>query len=285
METLFEEKDFAGVAAKEPAKRTKGMGIRRDFNDYEAFVDKFKTKKTSDDCYTPPLVYEAVKRWVDENMMSLEGVEICRPFCPGGDYENYDYPEGCLVLDNPPFSILSQIKRFYHERGIKYFLFAPSLTLCSSGAQDETYVVSGYDIEYANGAKISTSYVTNIESEARLIVSGTLSDMIKAAEKQAKAEKDEWRPSVYVYPETVTSAALLQKISCRGGGVDLRIGKDECQFIRRMDSQAAKGKTIFGNGWLLSESAAAAAARANAIEWELSDREKEIIKRLGAPKT
>ena len=30
------------------------------FNDYEGFVEKFKPKKTTDDCYTPPAVYEAV---------------------------------------------------------------------------------------------------------------------------------------------------------------------------------------------------------------------------------
>ena len=33
------------------------------FNDYAGFVEKFKPKKTTDDCYTPPMVYEAVKDW------------------------------------------------------------------------------------------------------------------------------------------------------------------------------------------------------------------------------
>ena len=28
--------------------------------DYEAFVGKFEPKKTTDDCYTPPEVYDAV---------------------------------------------------------------------------------------------------------------------------------------------------------------------------------------------------------------------------------
>ncbi len=30
---------------------------------YEEFVDKFKPKLTTDDCYTPQLVYQAVKDW------------------------------------------------------------------------------------------------------------------------------------------------------------------------------------------------------------------------------
>ena len=33
-------------------------------DDYEGFIEKFKPKKTTDDCYTPPLVYDAVKEWV-----------------------------------------------------------------------------------------------------------------------------------------------------------------------------------------------------------------------------
>ena len=30
---------------------------------YDEFVDKFKPKLTTDDCYTPPIVYEAVLKW------------------------------------------------------------------------------------------------------------------------------------------------------------------------------------------------------------------------------
>ena len=30
---------------------------------YEEFVEKFKPKKTTDDCYTPPTIYEIVKQW------------------------------------------------------------------------------------------------------------------------------------------------------------------------------------------------------------------------------
>ena len=55
-----------------------------------------------------------------------------RPFWPGGDYQRENYPAGCVVVDNPPFSILSQICRFYNAHGVKYFLFAPALTLFSN---------------------------------------------------------------------------------------------------------------------------------------------------------
>ena len=73
--------------------------------EYDAFVEKFKPKKTTDDCYTPENVYEAVRDWAVQEY-GLEVREIVRPFWPGGDYERFAYPDGCVVIDNPPFSIL-----------------------------------------------------------------------------------------------------------------------------------------------------------------------------------
>ena len=74
------------------------------FQNYEAFVEKFKPKLTTDDCYTPAIVYDAVANWV-QNEYDLDKYEFCRPFYPGGDYENYNY-KNKIVVDNPPFSIL-----------------------------------------------------------------------------------------------------------------------------------------------------------------------------------
>ena len=34
---------------------------------YEEFVEKFKPKKTTDDCCTPPTIYEIVKQWPATN--------------------------------------------------------------------------------------------------------------------------------------------------------------------------------------------------------------------------
>lgn len=39
-------------------------------NDYDGFVEKFKPKRTTDDCYTPPAVYEAVKGWAIKSSTS-----------------------------------------------------------------------------------------------------------------------------------------------------------------------------------------------------------------------
>ena len=110
-------------------------------NDYEAFVEKFKPKKTTDDSYTPEYIYDTVLQWLRRNA-DLEGREIIRPFWPGGDYKAVDYPEGCVVVDNPPFSILAEIKRFYLERGIRFFLFAPHLTLFSTDNAEVSYIIA-----------------------------------------------------------------------------------------------------------------------------------------------
>ena len=52
-------------------------------NDYDGFVEKFKPKKTTDDCYTPVPVYSALVKYINENVQCLNGFNIIRPFWPG----------------------------------------------------------------------------------------------------------------------------------------------------------------------------------------------------------
>ena len=104
------------------------MSLMDTSDEYTAFVEKFKPKKTTDDCYTPENIFDTVVQWCVEEY-GVDREKIVRPFWPGGDYEREEYPEGCVVLDNPPFSIISQAVRFYEENEIKYFLFAPVLTI------------------------------------------------------------------------------------------------------------------------------------------------------------
>ncbi|MBQ5685393.1 MAG: hypothetical protein IIV27_07130, partial [Clostridia bacterium] len=131
-----------------------------DFTQYDDFVEKFKPKKTTDDCYTPPMVYDVIKDWAVRRY-GLEGRPILRPFYPGGDYENEVYPEGCVVIDNPPFSILSNIERFYISNGIDFFLFGPGLTIFKPDPE-LSYVICALNIKYENGADVPTSFVTNM---------------------------------------------------------------------------------------------------------------------------
>ena len=244
---------------------------------YSLFVDKFKHKKTTDDCYTPPHIYDAVLKWAVSEY-GLETREIVRPFYPGGDFEHFPYPDKCVVVDNPPFSILSRIVSWFDEHSIDYFLFAPALTLFNTARGRTNAIIADSSIVYANGAIVKTAFLTNMGCY-RIHVSADLHACIERAKAAAKQNT----PSLpkYVYPENVLTAATIQKI-CKHG-VSLRIPADECTFISALDSQRASKKTIFGGGMLLSHRAAAekaAAEKAAARVFELSPRELLICDAL-----
>ena len=274
--------------------------------EYSAFVEKFKPKRTTDDCFTPPNIYEAVRDFVFEEYGLPEGIRVMRPFYPGGDYQAEDYSGDCIVIDNPPFSILARITKFYMEKGVRFFLFAPALTLFNSGyIGGVNFVVCGVSITYANGAKVITSFVTNLGSD-KIYCCGRLNKRIREIDRLNVSSMTK-KPSLFTYPHNVVNAARLNYIA--NHGADLRIRERDTAFIRKIDSQGKQGKCVFGGGFLLSEKAAAekaaaekaaaekavaekaaaekaaaekaAAERANAIIWELSEREKKIIAGLG----
>lgn len=254
---------------------------------YEEFVDKFKPKLTTDDCYTPAPVYDAVKDWVC-NEYGVSAECIVRPFWPGADYKKAEYPAGCVVLDNPPFSILSKICEWYLDRGIKFFLFAPSLTALSGKniCMRMNHLICGADITYANGANVQTAFVTNLgDGDTVLQTAPTLGKAVNDAVQKMKEETTRTVPK-YEYPAHVVTAAMLQKYSKYG--VEFSVSRSECVRISAFDAQRMEGKTIFGSGLLLSESAAVrqtaakrtVAERAAATVWESSDREKALVSSL-----
>ena len=253
------------------------------FLDYDGFLEKFKPKKTTDDCYTPKNVYEAVKTWAVEEY-SLQGREVVRPFWPGMDYEAFDYPDRCVVIDNPPFSILSQIVRWYYAQKIDYFLFSPYLTNLGIGADGAgvNHVIAPCSVLYENGATVDTAFVTNLGTDF-IRSAPDLMDAIDAANDENLKASKKSLPK-YVYPDHVITSAAVGYM-CKHH-TPFALKRSECAFIRKMDAQGSNG--IFGAGYLLSERAAAeraaaeraAAERAAAQVWSLSDRELEIVKML-----
>lgn len=164
------------------------IGLEEVNDEYASFLDKFKPKKSTDDCYTPPNIYEAVKAWAMKEYNIPSDATICRPFYPNGDYERYDYPEGCYVIDNPPFSILSQICRFYQKHGVRFFLFAPSLTsILNIGGV--CAVVAACTITYENGANVVTSFETNLEDGVVLRSAPDLHDSVEEVNKENERKK------------------------------------------------------------------------------------------------
>ena len=247
---------------------------------YDEFVDKFKPKLTTDDCYTPPAVYDAVLRFVG-TITKLEGRKIERPFVPGGDFENYPYTKRSIVVDNPPFSLLSKICRFYCERQIPFFIFGPALTLFSARDCDLTYIIPDSEIEYENGARVLTGFITNLIKDIRIWCCPELGQLIDEAQPDENKEKQG-----FVYPDNIVTAALLGKITKRG--IELKIRKKSCEPISDSDSAKEQGRGLYGGGYMLSDKAAAerAAAEREALQkaiatrLNLSDREKAIIARL-----
>ena len=251
--------------------------------EYDAFVAKFKARHTSDDTFTPENIYNCVRDWAVRKYR-LEGAEIVRPFWPGGDYEAFDYPAGCVVIDNPPFSIISKIVRFYHANRIDYFLFAPYLTNLAIGAgcAGVNHVVAPCTVRYENGAGIATSFVTNLGDDFILSAPDLMDAIRKANDANLKAER-KLLPK-YVYPDCVVTSASFGYLCHHNTQFALK--RSECAFIRKLDAQG--DKSIFGGGYIISERAAAeraaaeraAAERAAATVWTLSPREREIQRML-----
>lgn len=260
--------------------RIKLRSAKEVHEDYDAFVDKFKPKRTTDDCITPPEVYEAVLEWLrDEGVIGAD-TPIVRPFWPGGDYEKENYAEGCCVVDNPPFSIMARILRHYVERDVRFFLFGPSLTLFSgSGIEDVTYVVTNSDITYANGARVRTGFITNLPafSHWAVMTSPELAQRIDEAMDKGKAAV----PSLpkYVYPYHVVTSAGIQKVAKHVG---IRIPRSECVRIRRMDAQIPLKKGVFGSGFLCSDRVAAEMEAAELKYAELRAEERRMAEQRKA---
>lgn len=252
---------------------------------YKNFIEKFKPKKTTDDCYTPPEIYTCIKDYFVEHY-GLHGLKIVRPFFPGGDFETYDYPENSIVIDNPPFSIFAKICRVYQERKIKFILFAPHLTCFGIKVYGITRIITGTEIEYENGAKVKTSFVTNLTPAIFAKTAPMLRRLIENAKKE-KIRKERKLVPKYEYPENVITASMLANIA--NGGETIEIKAKECVQISALDAQKAIGKSVYGGGILVSANAAerkAAAERADKkYMFELSQREKRIVDDLGVGET
>jgi hypothetical protein len=248
--------------------------------EYQAFVDKFKPKKTTDDCFTPPAVYDAVLAWAVEEH-GLQGREIVRPFWPGGDYCSFDYPDGCVVVDNPPFSIISRIVKFYNAHKVDYFLFAPYLT--NFAIRDTNHVVINRSVTYENGAVINTCFVTSM-GEYVITTPPSLYKAVHDADIASRGATKKTLPR-YEWPTELCAATMLSSFA--RGGLDFRVRPEDAHWIGNLDGAKAIGKKVFGSGFLLSRSVAAKAAAAkaavskDAFTITLSEAEQAIVSRLG----
>ena len=270
-------------------KRPTGAGSKNPivFRDYESYVAKFQDgPKTTDDTFTPRDVYEAVLQYVGE-VYDLSDKLILRPFYPGGDYRNAEYPENGVVIDNPPFSIFTEIIQFYTAMQIPFFLFGQGKTIMCCVKYCTAVIVSDL-LTYENGARIYTNFASNLFGDTIIMTAPRLNDLIFSCQSQnTKANL-----ASYNYPPELLSFSQMQTI-CRGG-CEFSVSRDECQIIKNLDNHP---KSLFGEHILLSSSKAEEKERARILAQEqaerkrqersgmigtipLSDRERKIIEKL-----
>lgn len=251
------------------------------FYDYDTFVAKFTDKaKTTDDCYTPRDVYDAVVKYVG-TIIDLSGKVICRPFYPGGDYENAEYPENGVVIDNPPFSIFLKICRFYSESEIPFFLFGPAMTIMRC-CKYCTAVVSASQVKFDNGAVVPIGFASNLYKDAVVITAPILNEMIKSCESQLPPPKQK----KYIYPREVLNVSQLQRLV--ESGEEFAVKRNECFVVNNLDNYG----NLFGSHLLLSKGLAdekeLRLARiekkkkedGEIVNVELSDRETRMLEKL-----
>ena len=282
--TLFSEETLT-------PKRPKLTGGSRNpivFHDYESFVAKFaENPKTTDDTFTPRDVYEAVLTYVG-SVVDLSDKQILRPFYPGGDYRNAEYPENGIVIDNPPFSIFTEIVKFYTAYNIPFFLFGQGKTIMCCVKYCTAVIVTDL-LTYENGARIYTNFASNLFGDTAIMTAPKLNDLIFSCPSQ----NNKANLANYNYPSELLSFSQMQTI-CRGG-VEFSVNRNECQIVKNLDNHP---KSLFGEHLLISSSKASekeaaklkaqeqAKAKAEiekaglSIDIDLSDRERRIVEKL-----
>lgn len=236
--------------------------------EYNEWLDKFKPRHTSDDCFTPSNIYTVIKDMVCKRW-SIDPATVCRPFYPGGDYEHFDYANR-VVIDNPPFSLTHEIVMFYTARNIPFFIFCSGRTPLPFGARsaDVTCVITFSNIVYDNGTKVPTSFLTNLENSDVLIETwpALYDELEKANLAQAKKLGTETRPRTKcIYPKNLFSLASLSQIH----DVPITIHRKQAALV-----QAANEYSIYGNGILVSDDTADMLIRARE-QHELMKKQRE----------
>ena len=147
------------------------------------------------------------------------------------------------MVDNPPFSILAEILRWYKEHEVDFFLFGPTLTLFSSSSSSCAIPV-GVSVTYENGAVVHTSFLTSLEGEdLRVRTAPDLYKAVDAANKEWTKDLHKELPK-YSYPDEVITSAMMARWSKYG--IDFRATVAETAPCSALDAQKKAGKARDG---------------------------------------
>ncbi len=217
------------------------MTINKKNESFESFM-KNKEKRnlgirsTKDEIYTDEDEYNDLTEFFKQYYPEAFNNPIVRPFYPGGDYTDLtQYPNKCLVFDNPPFSIESKIVKFYNEHNIKYILFAVGNNL--SNMRNGCSIWSGCAIHY-DCVSFFSNFLTNLDTQQTLHISGDLCNFMR---KRYYKRNPKNRNTKNIIPADCYYSGNVQTIARQGKNKTIRIKDDEYNFYRSVD-----GVKVFG---------------------------------------
>lgn len=207
---------------------------------------------------------------------------------PKDKHENENY-DGKVVVDNPPFSIMSKIVNFYIENNVKFFIFAPAMTsigLTRKHFGKSTIIPLSENIVYQNGAVVPTSFITNLFNDDTIVYfDPSFKKNLKDAVEQTNNKAVHHVPH-YEYPVNVIRATDIVKAG-RASSKPIIIKSKSSYHIMKLDCQKKYHKQIFGDGLLVDDKTADKINKLKQVKdtkttitWKLSDRERQIIDKL-----
>ena len=158
-----------------------------------------------------------------------------------------------------------------------------------------TLLIADVTIEYENGAKVNTDFITNLPEFQEYAIQ-TCPDLKKsiAFEQEKKRIRVKSKLPLYKYPINVLTVSALSSLV--RNGIEFGIPRKETLFIRDLEAMKKLKKGIYGGGLLISNNQAfqleaykkeaermeaeRMEAEQERMEWLLSENELNIIECL-----
>ena len=167
-------------------------------------------KKTTDDCYTPPLVYEAVSEWVS-SQYGLDKNKFFSPVLSRAETTKTKITPTRLLSIILRFRFCQKIVKWYISQNVRFSCLLLPYQPPSHGFP--TYAPRSLLAQispYENGAVISTSFCTNLEpheirmkTAPSLYAAGQKKPTTRTASNQLKHY-----PKYCYPPQLITSAQI-----------------------------------------------------------------------------
>ena len=251
---------------------------------YKYCITNGRNINTYDECYTSPEVYDTVLKYAVERY-HLQDKHIVRPFVPSGNYQQYVYDENDVVIDNPPFSMTTEITKWYINHDIPFFLFINGIyaVSLSRGLHGKaTVIATNANVSFyhkPNNKVVKLGFVTNLEPK-NIVIRGDVALTNKLNSLVKKKALNE-----YKYPENLIKNSDI--LSAIRRGVELQLTTNNCLFEDNLDyNKEHKLNAVHGGCYLVDDNVYneyKAAIEKDPLcthHVTLSEREKAIIEKL-----